>query len=301
MGSFNKFTCELETLEIKITERYYQNENGYIREFTPEDCPNLHYNVVKYLDLSAYSDTKGQYAPYLKKLQRSALNDLLDRNPEIIKQHLYTLEKIEKKFSDLLILYKELYHDFEDKKIETGQLIKKIKGSFIIPTDVEGNISDIFLTHLGNVIMFRQGILSYFVNRVKEGLDIHREKQENDITKNHFNNVYETDTLKEIFCPEAINIYVEIESRLLVDKFINENCFWLRQKKELVALIHILNERKYLRKIPNRSKENYFKYYKYYFEKRYNIDITEQSKPSKFQINKLSIYKPVFHFIDNIK
>ncbi len=35
MGNFDKFTTELETLKIEIVDRYYQDENGYIREFTP--------------------------------------------------------------------------------------------------------------------------------------------------------------------------------------------------------------------------------------------------------------------------
>jgi hypothetical protein len=118
------------------------------------------------------------------------------------------------------------------------------------------------------------------------------------ITHSDFSAGYETESLKDIFFLKAIEKYTDIEKRLLADEFIDANCVWLRQKKELVALIHILNNRKYFRPISGKSKSNYYKYYKYFFENRYNIDISEQSKPSKFPLTNLRHFEPIFHFVE---
>jgi len=114
------------------------------------------------------------------------------------------------------------------------------------------------------------------------------------------NNNEEIETLKEIFYSKAIEKFIDIEKRFFEDGFIDNNCEWLRQKKELVALIHILNSKKYFKPISGKSKNNFFKYYRCFFENRYKIDIADMARPSKFPLKNIKNYEPTFHFIEAI-
>lgn len=110
------------------------------------------------------------------------------------------------------------------------------------------------------------------------------------------------ENLNKIFLKYAIADFLVIEDRLLADGFIDSDYKWQKKIIELVAFIHILSVKGYLKtRFPDKNTKNNFKEYRKYFEERYHADIADASKPSNFDVSKISTYEPVFHFIQRIK
>ena len=93
---------------------------------------------------------------------------------------------------------------------------------------------------------------------------------------------YETDTLKEIFLPDAILNYIDAEKRLIADRTIDNNIKFISKKgnkQKLIGLIYFLMDRKYLKpKFVGKSAKNNFNIYRRYFEKRYQTTLAEMAR-----------------------
>lgn len=105
--------------------------------------------------------------------------------------------------------------------------------------------------------------------------------------------LFDPETLKEIIFDANISKFLDYEQRLIDALYFDEQGTWLKSKIELVAFIMILENSKYFKKKIT-GKILHFSDYSNFFEKRYKIDISQQSKPSKRKNINLSGY---FYFI----
>ncbi len=103
------------------------------------------------------------------------------------------------------------------------------------------------------------------------------------------------------FFADKLAVFEKIEAELLLKEYIDVNGKWNKEKRYLVALIHILYNLKYLRPhVKNKDAKNTKLEYRRLFEKRYKTDITQEMKPSLFPPSKIKEYKFDFHFIPEI-
>ncbi|HOY32618.1 MAG TPA: hypothetical protein PKW80_12140 [Bacteroidales bacterium] len=105
--------------------------------------------------------------------------------------------------------------------------------------------------------------------------------------------LFVSETLKKIILDTNINTFLDYEQRLIDGKYFDEQGTWLKSKIELVAFIMILDNNSYFKKKITGKKLD-FSDYSNFFESRYKIDISQQSKPSYRKKIKISGY---FHFI----
>jgi len=92
-----------------------------------------------------------------------------------------------------------------------------------------------------------------------------------------------------------------IEIEMIEKKYLTATGKWNIEKNKLVALIYILKKLEYLRpKIQGKGTNASLLAYRRFFEARYKSNVTEQMKPSKFNIGTLKSYKPDFLFIPEI-
>ena len=104
------------------------------------------------------------------------------------------------------------------------------------------------------------------------------------------------------FFADKIDAFKQIENELLLKVYIDANGKWNKEKRYLVAFIHIMYSLKYMRpKIKGKSEKNTRLEYRRFFEKRYKTALTQEMKPSKFPLNKLMLYKFDFNFIPEIE
>ena len=104
------------------------------------------------------------------------------------------------------------------------------------------------------------------------------------------------------FFTDKNDAFKEIENELIQKDYLDAQGKWNKEKRYLVAFIHIMYNLKYLRpKINNKSEKNTRLEYRRFFEKRYKTDITQEMKPKRFPPNKLKEYKFDFHFISEIE
>jgi len=101
--------------------------------------------------------------------------------------------------------------------------------------------------------------------------------------------LFEPKTLKEIIFDAHINTFLDYEQRLIDALYFDEQGTWLKSKNELVAFIMILDNNRYFKKKIT-GKTLHFSDYSNFFERRYKIDISQQSKPSKRKNINLSGY-----------
>lgn len=85
-----------------------------------------------------------------------------------------------------------------------------------------------------------------------------------------------SEMLKKFFYPHAIEIFLDIESRLKNENFIGLDGKWNTTKEECAALIIKLLEKRYIKK-PSTNAENWIaKELKVFFERRYCIKFSKQ-------------------------
>ena len=112
-----------------------------------------------------------------------------------------------------------------------------------------------------------------------------------------FNSDYETDSLTKIFLPDAVAAYIEIEKRLLEDKYLDKRCKWIKSRtlEECAGLINKLLIKGYIRLKKNGHDKWITKTCKPFFEDRYGIKFTKQMQRAYRISNKLS---PFFDWIE---
>lgn len=104
------------------------------------------------------------------------------------------------------------------------------------------------------------------------------------------------------FFADKIDVFKQIEQELVLKEYIDTKGKWNKEKRHLVALIHTMYNLKYMRpKINGKSEKNTKLDYRRFFEKRYNTELSQEMKPSKFPPNKVKDYIYEFHFIPEIE
>lgn len=93
---------------------------------------------------------------------------------------------------------------------------------------------------------------------------------------------FSKDTLRQILMTDYIDLFVEYENRLQEDGWFKQNgkC----NKKSLVALILKLDQYGYFKPLKGKRKltdRSFSSHIKTFFETRYNVDLTEEFKPSR--------------------
>jgi len=130
------------------------------------------------------------------------------------------------------------------------------------------------------------------------------EKKEREQEKENFVNTFDYSNIENYFFSDKIKIenLKLIELQMIEKKYFTLTGEWNIEKNKLVALIHILKQLNYLRpKIQGKGTKASLLAYRRFFEARYKTNVTEQMKPSKFNIGKLISYKPDFLFIPEIE
>jgi len=95
--------------------------------------------------------------------------------------------------------------------------------------------------------------------------------------------------------PNKLEAFNNIERALFDSNMLDSNGKWNTLKPRLVALIYILNRLGYTNEIiKGKTKSNTNNHIKQFFQKRYLIDISQEFKPSKFDVKKLHNYHPDF-------
>ncbi len=139
-----------------------------------------------------------------------------------------------------------------------------------------------------------------FYNWLIEGTIIKKEEQllsQNTLDENqrelHENNNAITaniDDLIKIILKNRSEDFLSIEIKLKAHNFLDKNNNWIGQKQQLVALICVLKEQKYLKDRTN-GQVNKPKDYRHFFETRYKTNIREMSKTGKIKESKMNILK----------
>ncbi len=210
-----------------------------------------------------------------------SINDFVKVEPALIYPYKWVLSEIEKNLYTLSVLNIDV----------------KILSFEYFANDFEFKLTDITL----NEKLYNENIK----NSINEWLDKEKNKLESE--KSILNNckqsltlaskstgtLFEPETLKEIILDANTNTFLDYEQRLIDGKYFDEQGTWLKSKIELVAFIMILDNNRYFKKkITGKNLD--FSDYSNFFEKRYKIDISFQSKPSYRKKIKISGY---FHFI----
>jgi hypothetical protein len=110
-------------------------------------------------------------------------------------------------------------------------------------------------------------------------LEINSDFNSDKIEMQQFNN----QDIETYIYPEKIGTFENIENELFLNKLLNAEGVWIGEKKILVAFLYFLRKFNYSRVlIKGKDKLNSIKYLKWYFQKRYSIDISQEMKPSRF-------------------
>lgn len=113
---------------------------------------------------------------------------------------------------------------------------------------------------------------------------------------------FDDSNLDHYFFKDKIEEFKKIEQNMVEHDFL-DNDGWNKKKSKrfLVALIYILKKLNFLKpKLPLKTEKTSLLEYRRFFEKRYNIDISQEMQPSKSKVANLRLYKIDYSFIPGI-
>jgi hypothetical protein len=142
MEHFNNFIEEVETLEVKVKNGFY--------------------------DLSQYDQKDSGYDSKIIRLQQLALSEILLLKPEQIRRQLKRIEQIQDRFERFWKKFSELYHNFDNGTLDSLYLELEILPLFITAKIGRASITLEFIFDLHDAIMYKDGCLGGFVSQVQK-------------------------------------------------------------------------------------------------------------------------------------
>jgi hypothetical protein len=142
---------------------------------------------------------------------------------------------------------------------------------------------DFILADYSSVVGHRKNIITELTVEICS-IEVETEKSTSAIIAPLSDMPFTTSNLSEIFLPDAIPQFQEIERTLILDRYFNENYTWVRDRIELVSFILILFSKKYFRPFKERKTDSKkLLTIRNFFQKRYGVDISKQMQPAEIK------------------
>ena len=281
---FQNIKKEFEQLCVD-GEDYYVIDNTpseeYLQKLSPEEREHVLDNSFKPVDFDAFWFSKGYSKS--KVCGVGVIDKIISTTKEIIDEAGASADYkvFESIIEDVKVWVKEEVENQQDYDRKTDAEYISVTNSFMRKCE----------WRLDNDFNKKLKVLEHIFNKaaVSTGMVVAPAAK---LSKSNFSTDYETDSLVEIFLPDAAEKYKEIEKRLLDEKYIDKHGKWIppRTLDECAGLINRLLIKGYIihKKI---GYENWVaKTCKPFFEKRYGVKFTKQLQHAYRNNNKLSAF-----------